>query len=133
MYLRFVSPLRSRERHFNYGIFQAAYDCRNNERNPDFLRDAIREELWWFCEHLDAPDEWEFEVRAHRQRLAIGLCWFRAEAREMISHAYALRALVAECGMFITTLQTRQPGVILYEDRHQIVARPLRSTPTAWG
>ena len=133
MYLRFVSPLRS-ETYCGYlGIFQAAYECYYSDQYPGFLQDAIDVELDWFREHLDAPEEHDFEVCARRQRVALGICWFRAEAREMISHAYALRALIAECGMYVTTISTRSPGIILFEDRHQIVARPRSSTPTNWG
>jgi len=51
----------------------------------------------------------------------------------MVSHAYALRALMGECGYLVSTLLAERPGQILYADDFQVVAKPEETTPTLWG
>ncbi len=133
MYVRFISPMRSRMRGVDYGIFQCAFECRNDNDHPKFLRDAIRDEIEWFKEYLPSPKENVFDVRAHEYMNDIALCWFKGEAREMVSRAFALRTLLAECGHIVVVKQTRYPGYIIYSDDYQVVAEPGKTTPTSWG
>ena len=133
MYLRFVSPLRTDVRGVNLGIFQSARECSDDEDTPAFYRQAIQEEFDWFNENLPHPGQSSFEIRSRRRMISYGICWFRGDAREMIAHAFNLRALMAECGMIVTTIGSDNPGQILYADSYQIVARPRPTTPTAWG
>jgi hypothetical protein len=133
MYLRFVSPLRSDEHGGYLGIFQAAFECRDDEFQPYYLTDIIREEIEWFKKHLPSPDSHVFDVRGRCWKAALGICWFRSEARAMIAHAFTVRAILEECGYPIKTIGTRKPGDILYEDDFQIVAKPEKTTPTHWG
>lgn len=133
MYLRFISPMRTRMSGVNVGIFRASYICEEDLDQPKFLRDAIRVELEWFNEHLDSPAYETFELRPIRGGALKGICWFRSGAKDMIEHAFNLRALMAECGVLIKVQGTRTPGDILYRDKHQIVALPKRCSPTQWG
>jgi hypothetical protein len=55
-----------------------------------------------------------------------------ADAREMIAHAFALQALLSECGVPVIKVATHRPGQILYRDAYQIVAKPEAATPTVW-
>ena len=48
-------------------------------------------------------------------------------AHEMVRHAYALAALIEDCGISIQPIWTRDPGQILYRDLWQVVAKPERS------
>lgn len=133
MYLRFVSPLRSSVCGVNMGIFQSAFECRDEPLHPEFLREAIREEIDWFKKHLPSPDESVFQVKSRGHMHSLGICWFKSKASEMISRAFSLRALLGECGMQVTTIGTDNPGQILYADDFQIVAKPIATTPTQWG
>lgn len=133
MYLRFVSPLRSCVRDVNLGIFQCACEYRDNNEYPDFLRTAIREELEWFNEHLPCPETQFFGVKSRKRLVSVGICWFKCDAHEMISHAFALRTFLGECGVGIATFGTHNPGQILYTDDFQIIAKPFAATPTKWG
>lgn len=133
MYLRFVSPLRSGTRGVDLGIFQCAIECRDNDENPEFIRNAVRREINWFNDYLPAPCPGAFEVKSRKRFVAAGICWFKSDAQDMIRHAYTLRTLLAECGYLVTRLRTRKPGEILYADDYQVVAKPAASTPTRWG
>ncbi len=133
MYLRFISTQRTNVRGVDGGIFRVTYDARHDTETPAFLRAAISSEVNWFCEHLPSPNYRHFEVRSRKVMRAVGICWFKADAREMIARAFGLKALLAECGYFITTQGTDNPGQILYKDAFQIIAKPRPSTPTKWG
>ncbi len=132
MYIRFVSPLRTRRRGVDYGIFACAYQCWRDQNTPDYLRDAIRAELNWFEKSLPVPGFGNFYIKSKKRWYADGICWFRSDADTMIKRAYALQALLAECGWNISTNGTYEPGQILYRDEYQIVAKPGSLTPTRW-
>lgn len=133
MYLRFVSPLRCDVRGVDLGIFQCAIECRDNYENPEFIREAIRQEINWFNDYLPPPCSRAFEVKSRKRFIAVGICWFKSEARDMIRRAYALQTLLGECGYVVTRLWTKEPGQILYADDYQVVAKPAEVTPIHWG
>jgi hypothetical protein len=133
MYLRFVSPERAGRGRGAYGIFYAAGCAGRDHRNPDIVRGAIRSELDWFNANLPVPKGRHFVIKSKSCWYDEGICWFRAEARDMISHAWVLAALLRDCGVIINHLTTRDPGQILYRDDYQIVAKPGKWTPVAWG
>jgi len=114
------------------GIFGPAYRVRRDKTYPQYLRQAISHELSWFEDELPVPPYARFQVRSKTWWRSQGICWFRAEARDMIRRAFGLRALLDECDILIAELHTDQPGQILYKDDFQIVAKPAASTPTVW-
>jgi len=114
------------------GIFGPAYAVRRDPTYPQYLRLAVRDELLWFEDKLPVPATSHFYVRSKTWWRSQGICWFKSEAREMIKRAFGLRALLAECDIFISDLHTDQPGQILYKDAFQIIAKPTAATPTVW-
>jgi hypothetical protein len=131
MYVRFIAP-RQLRCGVDEGFFGAAYDCRDDPRTNDALVAAIRLELIWFGENLPRPNEACFLVKSRKRRLADGICWFVADAREMIARAFTMASLLRECGVPVAKVATRRPGQILYRDAWQIVAKPDAATPTLW-
>jgi hypothetical protein len=129
MYLRFTAPVErggpvTRAR-VAPGLFRPAYClARWDETRHDPARLAIAAELDWFEKHLPIPRR--FGVRAKGVYWRDGICWFRDDAREMLTHAYALAALIEECGVPIERRLTRNPGQVLYRDDWQVVAKPER-------
>jgi hypothetical protein len=132
MYVRFISPWPLTRRGVDRGLFGPAGWCEGDPGVPEVLRRALRAEIDWFNQRLPVPPRRGFVVRSRKRWLSHGLCWFVAEAREPIAHAFALAALLGECGVPVTKVATRRPGQILYRDAWQIVAKPEESTPTAW-
>jgi hypothetical protein len=126
MYVRFVEPRRLGEARVDAGLFGAAYRLRDDgDDTPAYLRDAIAEEIAWFCENLAAPDR--FGVRTRRSdRSYAGVCWFRPGAREQLSRAHGLAALLREGGVTVVKITSRRPGDIVWRDAQQIVAIPRR-------
>jgi hypothetical protein len=99
---------------------------------PEALRAAVRDEMRWFNGNLPVPSGQHFAVRSRKRWYCEGICWFRADAREMVRRANVLAALISELGLEIVRLHTDCPGQILYRDDWQIVAKPDRRTPVAW-
>ena len=130
MYVRFITPWWRLPRGIDSGLFGPAYACARDAEVPAVLRDALWVEIDWFEQNLPVPRRlW---VKSRRRWLPDGICWFVADAREMIAHAFAVAALIGECGVPTTKVATRRPGTILYRDDWQIVAKPHEATPTMW-
>ncbi len=130
MYLRFISPWRTRWLNVDYGIFQAAFKCRDDELLPDYLLIDLMNEVDWFKKHLPSPNERHFQYRGGDN---IGICWFRDDAQAMIRRARRMVNIMRAGDIWITESCTNKPGHILYRDDYQIIAKPEKSTPTKWG
>lgn len=112
------------------GFFRVAYRLQWDPFVPDWLQDALRAETDWFDRNLAVPGRLWRGDRARRGET--GICWFRPEAREHLAHAHALQALIAEAGIAVGRLQTRDPGDVVWSDQDQIVAKPVHTTRVAW-
>jgi hypothetical protein len=130
-YVRLITPTRRVRRvDADCGPFGPAYDALWDPRVPRVLQDAIWHEIDWFEQNLPVPYHGAFRVKSRKRWYADGICWFVAEAREMIEHAFVLAALLRDIGVPVRKVATRRPGTILYRDRWQIVAKPVEVTPT---
>ena len=132
MYLRFISPVRPSARSIDYGLFQAIIACRDFDDYPKWLRDEVEADFDWFKTYLPSPDEKHFPDVIVRARAA-HICWFRAEATEMVKRAFGIKALLNEVGCSIVVRKTNNPGSIIYSDKWQVVARPHKRTPVRWA
>jgi hypothetical protein len=130
MYVRFITPWWRLPRGVDSGLFGPAYSLARDPDVPEILREALWAEIGWFESNLPAPAR--FGVKSRRRWVSDGICWFVDDAREMIARAFALAALIGECGVPALKVATRRPGTILYRDRWQIVAKPEAATPTTW-
>jgi hypothetical protein len=52
------------------------------------------------------------------------LSWFKPAAGEHIRQMHRLKLALEACGVHVDILTTRDPGVIIWQDRHQLVAEP---------
>ena len=101
---------------------------------PEVLRQAIWQEIDWFEQNLPVPTPRKdaFCVKSRGRWYPDGICWFVAEAREMIEHAFVLSSLLREIGVPTRKVATHRPGTVLYRDPWQIVAKPIEATPTLY-
>ena len=102
------------------GIFQIAYKLKHVARMSRADDKALRDALEWLEWHLDAPsilgkDE---NYRA--------ICWFKDEALKPISRCWAIKRILEHYGYWIDLAKTRNPGLIIYQDGWQVVAKPKR-------
>ena len=137
MYLRFVSPLKAggsaRPRDLHLGIFNAAYECRDEFDIPSWLRNELIREIDWFKTYLPSPAAYNFYPLYTRKEHPDAICWFKGSAKRFIKHAWTLKVLIEEAGLPISVTQTRTPGLIAYQDKYQIVAHPLRTNLPRFG
>jgi len=132
MYVRFISPWRAGNARGYFGLFQPAVEIVYDEATPYHFYLPIRELLDWFNDNLPKPAEGSFAVRSRRIRRDVGICWFQSDAKEMIANAHILASILNECDVPIRKVTTHNPGQLLYQDDHQIVAKPIASTPVCW-
>jgi len=131
-YVRFITPWWRVRRQVDCGPFGPAYEAWRDGDVPEVLRVAIGEEIDWFEQNLPVPHWQAFRVKSRRRWRSDGICWFHAEAREMISHAFVLAALLEEIGVPVRKAATHRPGTILYREPFQIVAKPIEAMPTLY-
>lgn len=120
MYLRFQTKIPDPASGRPTGILVAAAQLRDSNRISMADEAWLREYLSYFNEHLKVPAclrEWE-----NRRALS----WFK-EGSKMIDRVWVLKVFMEEQDVFIDVITTRTPGSVIYEDGHQIVAKPLKS------
>lgn len=109
------------------GIFQVAHRLRRYSRLDAASAAAIDRELAWFERHLAEPQRLvDTSAKGFYRGEPVGVTWLRPEAVEHVAHAHALARALADCGVPVQTLHTEQPGYVVYEDEHQVVAVPFR-------
>ena len=119
-FIRFESHLPLEGTHLRLGIFQAAFEVRDNYETSEHDANEIDRQLDWLKMHLreHAPLLGREHVRA--------ICWFKDTAHEPMRRVWAIKPYLEAYGYWINVLKTRQPGNIIYEDGWQVAAKPWR-------
>ncbi|MBW3558445.1 MAG: hypothetical protein KY449_01560 [Proteobacteria bacterium] len=105
------------------GLFQAIEEARESDSAPDWALRELAASETWFGRNLRVPDR--FSRGSRRRPGQPGLAWFKAwSAEEHIRQMHRFKRAAEACGLHVDVLKTRDPGHILYEDEHQIVAEP---------
>jgi hypothetical protein len=89
----------------------------------EYEQEWLDELLAWFKKKVKIPGG---VLREDGNRRAI--CWFRESSKEVISRADELATFLRERGYHVQMHRTETPGIIVYEDGHQVAAKPLRKT-----
>lgn len=120
MLVRFCVLARDPESHSPQGVFQAAIELRDAGRLADYEEEWLERDLGWLREHLPSP---ACLCESGNER---AICWFRPDARRPIEKVRGMVALLEAHGLFVRMVTTADPGLILYEDDWQVVAKPRR-------
>ncbi|MDO6591351.1 hypothetical protein DS901_00880 [Loktanella sp. D2R18] len=130
MYIRFVRQnivdgIAARE-----GFFCAAYELRDTVGVDQHTFTYLNTLLGWFYHNLQTPDRFNRSTsKGNYRRNAMGLSWFKPDAKDMIAKAFELVALLEENGHRIEIIKSHRIGYIVFEDQHQVVAEPFADTP----
>ena len=127
MYIRFVVLRANTSTGVRDGVFTTANELRDGDGLSDWEFEEIRQLLAWFGEHLETPTRFNrTSSKGWYRRSARGISWLRTTAVEHVTKMRALVAILESHGHHVTVIKAANPGYIVYEDEHQVVAEPFR-------
>jgi hypothetical protein len=119
-YIRFVIGRKDEGSHVEQGIFQAAGRALEWQNVTRSEADELKELRGWFNENLEKPTSFG------RDKLRLGICWFKTETTEHISRIWQMVQILERNGIYVKKIRTDKPGYVIYEDEWQLVAEPFR-------
>jgi len=119
-YVRFVIGRKDEDSNVEQGIFQAFALALERENVTGADADHLEELRSWFNENLEKPTSFG------RNRLRLGICWFKTSATEHISRMWDMVQVLERNGIYVKKIRTDKPGYVIYEDDWQLVAEPFR-------
>jgi len=127
MYVRFVLPKKKHsDTGVDTGVFKFAYALQCKGDLPRHERDELDALLRWFDERLDVPARFNrTKSKGYERRATKGISWFKSTARLHVSKMQRMAVILRGQGHFVTMIKIRNPGYIVYEDDHQVVAEPF--------
>ncbi len=126
IYLRFVILANDPDSARKTGLLIAAAELLDRSELPAEEQQVLREALAWFNKHLPVPSQLEYEE--HRRAIS----WFRSSAHEPIARMWDVARALNNHGILVEVLKTVDPGVEIYSDHWQVVAKPRRGTNLPW-
>jgi len=126
MFLRFQTKALDPRSGHPTGILAAAHDLRDSGKLDPGDEAWLGDSLAYFERHLKMPPPRKEAPDRH------GIRWFR-EHSSMVARVRELAAFMDTRDIFIEIIQTEDPGIIYYEDSHQVVAKRVnhRKRPQA--
>jgi hypothetical protein len=121
-YVRFVCFHNIGRQRSRLGLFKAIDEAVESEHASGWAIIEARCQSEWFNRNLMIPKA--FSVSGHKGFGQPGLSWFKPAATEHISRMHSLKVALEACGIHVEVLTTRDPGLIVWQDEHQIVAEP---------
>jgi len=125
-YVRFVCFQSIGRQRSRLGLFKAIDEAIESEHASGWAIAEARNLSGWFDANLAIPQT--FSAGGHKGYGQPGLSWFKPSAAEHIRRMHSLRTALVECGIHVEVLTTRDPGFIVWQDEHQIVAEPRGRT-----
>lgn len=122
VYIRFVCYQLVESQRQRLGLFQALDEARGCDFAPSWALEQIEEIYGWFKKNLAAPAL--FSRGGWKGWGQPGLSWFKPVAVEHIRQMHQLKLALEACGVHVDVLTTRDPGYIIWQDQHQLVAEP---------
>jgi len=123
MYIRFVIDELHPKSNQKLGIFHAIrYMADEDELSDEEFQEADRL-MTWFADNMKSP--FEHLNKQQSKKSDIFISWFKDSATEHIKKARELCEIVNTKNNSVEFLRTKQPGKIVYEDKHQIFSKPF--------
>ncbi len=122
VYIRFVCYQQVESQRQRLGLFQALDEARACDFAPAWALQELGEIYGWFGKNLAVPGS--FSRGGWKGRGQPGLSWFKPAAHEHIRQMHRLKLALEACGIHVDIVTTRDPGEIIWQDKHQLVAEP---------
>ena len=130
MYLRFVIAEINRASECELGIFQAAYNLRDDGKLHSYEESHLDELRQWFDIYLKEPTRFTTANPPFYRKKNRAISWFKASAKEHIARIRKMVAILENHGITVQMIKTERVGYVVYEDEHQVVAEPYSDTLT---
>ena len=117
IYVRFVVGTNREKPTRQLGVIASLQDLKEKSQLPNYQADHVEEIFLWLDTHLPCPPF----TRKNWPPDAIS--WFKGSAQSIISKFRELIAILEQDDHPVRMLQTERPGMILYEDEFQVVAK----------
>lgn len=121
-YIRFVCFQSVGRQRSRLGLFNAIDEALESEHAPGWAIKEAENLSGWFNDNLAVPKA--FSTGGHTGFGQPGLSWFKPVATEHIKRMHRLKAALEACGIHVEVLTTRAPGLVVWQDEHQLVAEP---------
>ena len=119
IYIRFACFHLVESQRQRLGLFQTLQAARDCNFAPSWALSQIADINGWFDANLAVPKQ--FSRDRHGQP---GLSWFKTIATEHIKQMHQLKLALEACGIHVEVLTAHNPGRVVWQDEHQIVAEP---------
>ena len=119
-YVRFVTAVQDPYSHSLQGIIHSVSYLRDYDYLYKEEEDRVDEAIWWLNKYLAVP------ACLKKNENARAICWFHPRAKAPISIMWVIAAVLREHGQYVMLITSRDPGLVLYRDRWQVVAKPRR-------
>lgn len=125
-FLRFVLLEQNEQSHRRTGLLVAAHELRNSEVLEGEEYERVCALCAWFNKNVNVPKVLLMDGNDR------ALSWFKAHAKKPIAKMWEIAALFESRDRPIEVLRTDDPGIILFEDGWQVVAKPGRGRRVSW-
>ena len=125
MYLRFTTQFINEDGKTETGIFNALAFLRDHKLTQEEDVLILKTLMKWFDAYLPKPDK--FSNAGNKNPAAISLSWFKDTAKVDIKKIFELKEILNKYEIFVETLNSKNPGYIIYEDEFQVSAIPFKS------
>jgi hypothetical protein len=106
-YIRFVVGQKDEDSLVEQGIFQAAWRAVEWRNITGHDADELKELREWFNENLEKPTSFG------RDKLRLGICWFKTDATEHISRIWQMVQILERNGIYVKKIRTDKPGYVI--------------------
>src|SRR5262245_58591414 len=120
MFIRFVSGEVHEDSHVATGLFCAISQLGETVWVPRYELELLRELVDWFEHHLESPLKHLKSKYCYERPV----CWFKPTAREHVTRAWQIVAILERNDILIWKIKSTEPGHIYYEDDAQVFAIP---------
>ena len=117
MYLRFIAGAELESPTKQDGLFTEVEYLRKSSKLESYQIEYVKEIFKYFNDNLPVPPF------SSKRWPTNAVSWFKDSAEEYISRMWDLVSILRENDINVKVLKTEKPGMILYEDDFQIVAK----------
>jgi len=117
VYLRFVVGLDNESAHRQDGLFTEVNRLKSDDLLMDYQYRLVEATFKYFNDNLPVPPYKRKQISKE------AVAWFKNSTTEYIDRMWDFVAILKQNDIPVRILKTEKPGMIIYEDEYQIVAK----------